>query len=155
MIKPALTPEEWGPGPGYTGPRVDVLDRAEAWIEYADVWYHSDEGEETIENRHGVAALCLHEQEFGFTPEDVENHRHLATTLRRRATQDKLARPTMLAIADWHDSMSARIEALLPPMRTTLTDCTFSSGSSDGFQIGPRDVEIKNCVGIPLPKEEG
>ena len=66
-------------------------------------------------NRHALAALCLHGQEFGFTREDVEAIRECARVYASMHGErgDGLMRrhPT----ADLATSAASRIEALLPP----------------------------------------
>ncbi len=102
-IKPALTSEEWARGFDDEGSPVFILPE------------HNGESEIDITIRAGdrkrFAAACLHEQLFGFTREDVENHRGRSAHLHVTGIdcEDKLR------MADWHDSMADRIEALLPP----------------------------------------
>ena len=76
-VKPALTPDEWAGCPAEcgaderpTGPRCRD-DNGHFWLECGDVWHHSAwDGEQIIDNPHGLAALCLHGQPFGFTRAD-------------------------------------------------------------------------------------
>ena len=96
-IKPALKANEWAE---FLAPENS---------EWAPLVY----GENMSD--HSAAAVALHEQPFGFTRSDAFNHRTEASALRRRAESDKVARLAMLGVADWHESMADRIEALLPP----------------------------------------
>ena len=92
-MKPALTVLEWveiktsGCVECYTLDKKIPIDK---FTEPEDV------------SRHGLAALCLHEQEFGFTREDVELIRTVAWRV---------------PFAPWNDvlNIADRIEALLPP----------------------------------------
>lgn len=61
------------------------------------------------EDKHLVAALCLHGQPFGFTWEDVEGLRSVAAYLAHMKATDGVID------ADGVLSIAARIEALLPP----------------------------------------
>ena len=93
-IKPALTPEEW----------------ARFQCSY-------DEGPKEVMEHwgrpHMVAALALHGQPFGFTPEDVEVVRHLAETFRVDYRTWKDGRDEEQKIVDAAISLAARIEALI------------------------------------------
>lgn len=88
-IKPALTAEEWA--------------RA------ADGWFYHDEGVGLcgrggrFASEHGVAALMLHGQPFGFTRQDVEALRYYATQLGHEPLGQLF-------------TLANRIEALLPPL---------------------------------------
>lgn len=109
-ITPALTPEEWQPiDPSgdviYTGPRVGD----QAWIEGGEVWLHArTEGEEIVENPHGLAALCLYQQPFGFTHEEIDRLWSIAAFLDS---------PSVAATEDgWFLlGVAAKLRALLPP----------------------------------------
>ncbi len=94
-VKPALTAEEW----------AEVL-RGEHGADPPG--YLHGVKRITDERCHGMAAACLHGQEYGFTRTDVERHLGYAEALRAKgeATSE---------METWHDSMAARIEALLPP----------------------------------------
>jgi hypothetical protein len=68
-----------------------------------------------ILERHALAALCLKDQPYGFTREDVELLRAWAEDM--RASAERNDRPTGLSAryAVQIDNLAARIEALLPP----------------------------------------
>ena len=84
-----------------------------------------------LSDEHGTAALCLHDQPFGFTREDARRHRREADRLREYMDQPcqtkELFGGGVLLVDDpgetmrkgdllaWHESMADRIEALLPP----------------------------------------
>ena len=88
-VEPALTPEEWKE---YDKPKLDKD------IECAthEVGYY------TPPSRHGLAALALHEQSFGFRWEDVD-------FLRMDAEDSPRAHAENLR------ELADRIAALLPP----------------------------------------
>ena len=99
-MKPALTAEEWA-----------EFDNGEAYVRETESEFRTPLGfrfdagsaSENIEDPHGVAALCLYGQPFGFTMEDVEALRYEA----EYATNGSQA-VRLFGLAD-------RIEALLPP----------------------------------------
>ena len=62
-VKPAMTPEEWAVARDYWGVPSVILGQVGSTL--ANGAFVSES------NRHALAALCLHEQEFGFTREDV------------------------------------------------------------------------------------
>lgn len=121
-ITPALTKEQWE--------RKDVQGNAEPWARindsldiYAtrgglDLWRDTDyEGcsghHDRIDNPHGLAALCLYGQPFGFTHDDLRRLRD-APELYGGLQGSKLEK-------EWYaflDSLAARIAALLPPEAT-------------------------------------
>lgn len=128
-IKPALTPEEWAPpekdGWEATGPRC-LDDAGDFWIEGGEVWRRSEGLEELVRNRHGLAALCLCGQPFGFTREDVEAIEAEAQGLLRAALWcpegysvdnpiDAMSNAEFRAKAARLQSLASRIAALLPP----------------------------------------
>lgn len=92
-MKPALTVEEWADPDKFSYSNI-----ACRTVEVAGGWYG-----------HAIAALCLHEQPFGFTREDV-------TLLREVAAEGDVggSRGDTEMIAGF-ESLIARIEALLPP----------------------------------------
>jgi len=100
-MKPALTKEEWEEKEthrqdGYAGARL-VEKEDESCVEtgYRDFYY----GDAYVgQERHGLAALCLHNQPFGFTREDVKLLRAFAN----------------LCTSDFRN-LADRISALLPP----------------------------------------
>jgi hypothetical protein len=79
------------------------------------------------DDRHAVAALCLYQQPFGFTQEDVDALRGVADLGDRKATDlaslpyaySDLARRHIVeqaaVVSDRLRSLAARIAALLPP----------------------------------------
>jgi len=94
-MKPAMTREEWD----------TALRRMENHDRLDVVWYES-------KSHHSCAALCLHNQPFGFTREDVDaldllsQAKYIVLTWRgKEAFMDP---KSILSIKD-------RIEALLPP----------------------------------------
>ena len=98
-LKPALTAEEW------KMELFKTISGHEVFLDHeGDVGFihrnnpHEGVGLIDCEDRHSLAALCLHEQPFGFTRADVRG-------LRYREQQ---------APAFW-DDLIARIEAFLPP----------------------------------------
>ena len=95
-MKPALTREEW----------EIALERMKTHDRLDVVWYES-------KSHHSCAALCLFEQPFGFTWEDVERLRRAIIIESYRfcdepAEVDDLETQSLGFLAD-------RIEALLPP----------------------------------------
>ncbi len=101
-IKPALTAEEWAA----CLPDITAQEGIGAFC--------TGEFVQNVE-RHAFAALCLHEQPFGFTRWDVRRHREQAGYRRRLMVEDPLYANAHEEYADWHDSMADRIEALIPP----------------------------------------
>lgn len=93
--------------------------------------------------RHGLAALCLHDQPVGFTREDVTRHRAMASCVRdllltnSEPPSDSITGVVQWARAtehgeeriDWHESMADRIEALLPPEETHATQRSETTAS--------------------------
>ena len=108
-MNPALTPEEWAeirtgdlPRVVWAGGPTDIELLTDGHGEYPNTYTI------TQSRRQAVAALCLHEQEFGFT-------RDMPQTLRTAA--EKLRVLTDAPHWHWTDlnRMADRIEALLPP----------------------------------------
>jgi hypothetical protein len=120
-IEPALTPEEWAE-------RRILFDRPEGyedWIEggYAAtstglVYMLEVEGcnrDTEMDRRHALAALALLGQPFGFTHEDVELLRLLASNF---SAQGMFVRGDLIrweTTGAFYSSLADRIEALLPP----------------------------------------
>ena len=104
-IKPALTPEEWA---AMLALEERAASKGERLVEWAvDETYELD--------RHGLAALALHGQPFGFSREDVEAIRALARHARvhmERYTEGAPVRPAHIEQAL---AATDRIAALLPP----------------------------------------
>lgn len=86
-MKPALTAEEW----------AGVIPSDKEGIIH---------GYLRLEDKHGMAAQCLHDQPFGFTREDVE-------LLMDEVAQLKGEFPASDWMRFW--KLADRIEALLPP----------------------------------------
>ena len=106
-MKPALTAEEWA--------KV----REPLVVEWAQDLPPKRLDQEF---RHGLAARCLHEQEFGFTREDVDRHRAtLPDTMPKHPSHHEtiLAYNTLVEWINsrvaWRNSMADRLEVLLPP----------------------------------------
>lgn len=93
MNEPALTPDDWEHADGKIGVTPEL----------GEIMFARG-------HNHALAALCLHEQEFGFTRTDVTMHREAA---QRCFTDGQTVGPGSLE--HWHNSMADRIEALLPP----------------------------------------
>ena len=91
-IRPALSPEEWA---------SELPDR---------YWTGGGSG---LENRHALAALCLHEQEFGFSQWMVRwlNGERRESQLPKRIW-DFYKKNGCPAV---YDLIAAHIQALLPP----------------------------------------
>lgn len=96
-IEPALTAEEWA--------RIIPSNKDGIW----------GSGYLTVEDKHGMAAHCLHDQPFGFTWEDVEHHRRLAGECGNSDGFSIDLLSQMEILSAWHLSMADRIQALLPP----------------------------------------
>jgi len=93
-MKPALTAEEWAKTMS-----TSDMSHFDRW----DMW-------ENIEDRpHAIAALCLHEEPFGFTREDVEALRWGADNLCGGSHSVEFRMSVACA------SLANRIEALLSP----------------------------------------
>lgn len=116
-IPPALDAEEWRDGlhagpdltvqihrAGINGrPRLNVLVHASPVNDPRDL--------------HAAAAMALHGQPFGFTWADVDRHLSCADHAHSeaRALRVLSADVEYDTEARWHESMAARIAALLPP----------------------------------------
>ena len=140
-VKPALTSEEWTKLESPGNPKFEYGDvqAGAVRLEYVTVDYDDDFNPQTqylpivygesafrypIADRHGCAALCLHEQPFGFTREDVHDERqayHDAVILARHYQDAGMedARYECIARAARHQRRSDRIAALLPPEDAT------------------------------------
>jgi len=115
-IRPALTADEWNPplrdGSAPTGPRCGD----EAWIEGGAVWVPENrDGEQPVENPHGLAALCLYQQPFGFDANDVRQAEEAARQWDARMFG---ADVRGMNITNPYRSLAARIAALLPHEET-------------------------------------
>lgn len=101
---PALTADEWARHIGF--------DSWGAFVSGSQFRVEIRGGEIADGQRHALAALCLYEQPFGFTPRDVE----LLTLLIQEGMpmSAEYARATGLT-DEWLLSLRARIRALLPP----------------------------------------
>lgn len=113
-VKPALTAEEWA--------RPSAYRDAVGWDRYVE--RHANDPEKLVvgdtclsglspgsysfgpEIFHPLAALCLHEQPFGFTWEDVD---HLRESIHEWDEQRRQRLEWVLR------DLADRIEALLPP----------------------------------------
>jgi hypothetical protein len=94
-ITPALTPEEWATYKGY-GDLRGPLETAAGCLKGGEL------------TQHGLAAICLHGQPFGFTQHDVWVARTLADHVDTMHPGGIQLRRDALALAE-------RIAALLPP----------------------------------------
>jgi hypothetical protein len=106
-IKPALTAEEWADEPS------QVLD---GWIDLelgtVDVCLGGPASTgDAARDRHALAALLLHRQDFGFTWADVKA---LEAVYRRVIADPRPLGDDAAAVEQMHD-LAARIAALLPP----------------------------------------
>lgn len=106
-MKPALTAEEWA--------KRCVHDSTDKTIsadttETDCLWLHDEERMTgiAIDRLHALAALCLHNQPFGFTREDVEMLRKIAEWTPGYSWSDVDSKYSVQSLAN-------RIEALLPP----------------------------------------
>jgi hypothetical protein len=120
-IKPALTKEEWAslalPASGVTPYQNET--KGEQLVRWAvNETYDVD--------RHGLAALCLHNQPYGFTWEDVEmiqsdiaNAEAAAKGIEKLEGLSDVAKYHIREQArigiDCHKNLVARLSALLPP----------------------------------------
>ena len=99
-MKPAMTREEWDAGCAENGYDTFASRDDDGRIDTYDAVFLKPE------DCHKVAALCLHNQPFGFHREDVANIRD-ALIFKYREPDDE--RNEQL------ESLADRIEALLPP----------------------------------------
>lgn len=105
-IPPALAVDEWAALQMPANGTVPADDHCSARIDGRNVRLMSDENERTTvppSQRHGLAALCLYGQPFGFTRDDLDTLRGLEE----------------LTFCEGYGpetrSLIARIAALLPP----------------------------------------
>ena len=96
-IKPALTAEEWA--------AQLSLDTGERRSRLREAVFEADEGGELT--RHGLAALALYGQPFGFTRRDAVVIRMCAAMVNDSPEAKKMAERAL--------ETAAKIEALLPP----------------------------------------
>jgi len=142
-MKPALTAKGWSNILAPEVPPIDYRLRAGGWAPIS--------GDEEGETRHMTAALCLHEQPFGFTRLDAVNHRMMAKAANRTA-RDFADGKGLLAEreAAWHKSMADRIEALLPPEQ----DYTVYDDGKPLPQGATLEAGKTYSVIVPLPPED-
>lgn len=111
-IEPALTPDQWG----------KLMLDADAWVGHDDdpepgaIFIAGDW--KSPEERHAIAALCLHGQPFGVTREDVEMLRAAEETAKTALDRFVNAYTAATALPNRLADLRARIEALLPPEGT-------------------------------------
>lgn len=114
-IPPALTKEEWERGSigfEYWG-TASLNNTGELHVRSPDKPAIFKAGE-----RHGLAALCLHQQPFGFHRAEVHYLRVLADLHERYAGEGKDPQASPLGISVMRD-VADKIEALLPPEDVT------------------------------------
>lgn len=102
-LTPAMTPEEWKAARRYP-PGV--------------VYGFEDGAEEGVMSRHRMAAMCLYNQPFGFTREDVALLRKRAQSLYSESVNgypDSAYLGRLKAEGEVYDSLANRIASLLPP----------------------------------------
>lgn len=122
-ITPALTAKQWEDGnqriyfrePRERGPKAGMDDGY--GVERCKdgtlaVWDDSWGLTIPAENRHALAALCLYDQPFGFTQEEVQK-------MRDHADNAEATYPYAEGDLDWLRSIATRIAALLPPSPLT------------------------------------
>ena len=107
MSKTALTAEEWA------RLQIEIVDGHVVRVLIPGIGWGPPE---VVMQK--IGAACLHEQPFGFTREDMDNHRIQASAYRRQAESEGdgflSTKPAYEVLAEWNDSMADRIEALLP-----------------------------------------
>ena len=106
-MKPALTPSEWSHWPGHRGLEDMALEAAGSLISHLDA--------PVARRRHALAALCLYQQPFGFTQEDVCKLRSLASVLPYGPVGDPHSGPLVHGAVETLKTVASRIAALLPP----------------------------------------
>ena len=113
-IPPALTPEEWStkarmwPADGDEGDAIPLgfqIDDEQGGAVVIPIDYEGCYRQAFFDgnDRHGLAALCLYGQSFGFTRADVDALLYTLDDASKCGTDDELR------------SIAARIAALLPP----------------------------------------
>lgn len=113
-VKPALSAEDWDDlsmDRAFLLQPGDPLDAEGPFLRVDDAAFDPEE-------RHGLAALALHGQPFGFRWEDVDMERNTALNWQIKAdlSSGEAARGFQ-AMADGHTSIADRIEALLRPRK--------------------------------------
>ncbi len=108
-IKPALTAEEW-----MECQRSKMRDYNKAPMVHGQFLVFAGMPQ-PISRLDAMAALCLHEQPFGFTHEDVEMLRRLFKQQMDMAHHVVRNNKAMVSRATRIDELADRIEALLPP----------------------------------------
>jgi len=107
MIKNALTAEEWKPGKHgqitwkrWTGSQVEKYKMG-----HMDIT--NDGYALNAKDQHAVAAICLHDQPFGFSWEDVE--------ILRKIPFNEAGCERFVGYGGPYRRLADRIQALLPP----------------------------------------
>jgi hypothetical protein len=112
QVTPALTPEEWG-ATGYSRDGIGAASVERGHVTVHDWRVDGPFGEEIVglapPECHAVAALCLHNQPFGFTQDDVELINEAA------GFHDSLTYHSFPEEAVKYRALASRIAALLPP----------------------------------------
>lgn len=129
-VTPALTPEEWGsllideevsyhqdaPPDSEHGQWFGISEHTgKLWFGVA--YLGDDNGRDEVRNRHGLAALALHGQPFGFTREDATNLRALPDVGWHYGGEGGVE-----TVREWLNDLAGRIEALLPPSPSESPD---------------------------------
>lgn len=91
----------------------------DAYIRDGDLIIPQSEDEWIVPNRHGLAALALHGQPFGFTWADVDELAELDMVIQLIPNSTKGARADQRRAVEAVRSLQARIAALLPPREPT------------------------------------
>lgn len=111
--QPALSPEEW---------KAFEVDDGDARYDatYSHRLFIKPHGGNSFEarERHGLAALCLYQQPFGFTHEDVKairGERIMTQATIQACGGPERSRPELLAQLKRLESLELRISFLLPP----------------------------------------
>ena len=109
-IKPALTADEWEE---IEARRGDVVASEDGRFVRVESFGESVLLDAEDDQRHALAALCLYQQPFGFTREDVQ-------LLKERFANDHFFNltPAETALSTRWRSLAARLAALLPPEET-------------------------------------
>jgi hypothetical protein len=154
---PALSPEEWNAA--LNGKTRHTGDCAMFANEHDVTLNFGRQSDEVIDSsqRHALAALCLYQQRFGFSHEDVKlldalarSYGDAAYAMEQEEDRAKLAKSIAAThrVVDGLESLASRIRSLLPPQPSTWAERLEQAIQSYKARAGdwPRRVVLSSDV---------